>query len=109
MFLIIRSASRFVSKESRFPAPKKRKAAALDGIYYKEESRFPAPKKRKAAALDGIDYKEVELQGWSSFTRTVQANQIPRRRVRKDSNAYSAASSAKKYRSKPLVSKNIQC
>ncbi len=62
-----------LNKESRFPrqlllhcsntvhpwtyAPKKRKAAALDGIDYKEESRFPAPKKRKAAALDGIDYK----------------------------------------------------
>jgi len=29
-------------KESRFPAPKKRKAAALDGIDYKDESRFPA-------------------------------------------------------------------
>ena len=47
-------------KESRFPASKKRKAAALDGIDYKEESRFPAPKKRKAAALDGIDYKNDE-------------------------------------------------
>ncbi len=45
-------------KESRFPASKKRKAAALDGIDYKEESRFPASKKRKAAALDSIDYKE---------------------------------------------------
>ena len=44
----------FHYKESRFPAPKKRKAAALDGIDDKEESRFPAPKKCKAAALDGI-------------------------------------------------------
>jgi len=45
------------NKESRFPAPKRRKAASRDGINYKKESRFPAPKRRKAASLDGIEYK----------------------------------------------------